>query len=83
MPLSERFGTGLGTTLGVQLRAIANISTIEVTGVIVQQTDIMPRRVARILFVIDGEGYQLDLHFEDETLDARDLLGKLKKKVNE
>ena len=82
MALSERFGHGMGTTLGIQLRAITGIATMTVDGVSMLQTEFGPGRNAVISFTVDGESYELRLEFNDETLDGRTFLGKEKKTSN-
>ena len=78
MALQERFGYGTGTILGVQGRIISGITTLSITGVLLRQTNLAPERNAIVTFDVDGDSFELELIFIDDTLDSNTLTGGLK-----
>ena len=81
MALAERFGAFQGTTLGVQMRAISGIATLAVDGVqMLQAMADEPTRAAFVTISVDGDQFELDCAFTDETLDKKTFLGHDKKR---
>lgn len=76
MPLSERFGFGLGFAIGVQAEALAGTSIVEVTGIQIVQSNLDTHRVVKVGLAIDGEFFILELNLHDETFTDRTLTGK-------
>lgn len=83
MALQERFGYGIGTVLGVQAKPITGITDIEITGVLVRQTNLLPERLAIVTFDVDGESFQLELAFIDDTLDSNTITGRIKNRASD
>lgn len=73
---SKRFGSAAGTVLEVQARGITGVTDIEVTGVKMTITASEPKRTAFITLDIDGESYEIDLEFTDESFNAVGITGK-------
>jgi hypothetical protein len=83
MPVEERFGIGPNIVIGVQARPVENVTDLFLLGVRVAKTNIEEERHITVDFQLDGELYELELVFRDETLSGRDFLGRVKKKQNE
>ena len=81
MALLERFGSGMGTTIGVQMRAIAGIAAMSLTGVMVTASEAQPERHAIVTFVVDGDDFELALSFADETFFDQLITGGIKTKA--
>src|SRR3990167_9764111 len=73
---SQRFGAAVGTVLDVQALGIAGVTDIEVTGVKIIATASEPKRTAFVTLDIDGESYEIDLEFADESFNAVGLTGR-------
>lgn len=76
MPLAERFGSNLGTILGVQMRSISGITTFSVDEVIIQLSNTGPERVGTVNFTVDGETFEVELEFSDDAFEGRNIVGR-------
>jgi hypothetical protein len=83
MPVAERFGSGQGTTLGVQARAISGITTISVDGIAMVTTEILPERNAIVAITVDGDAYELVIQFTEDMFEQADFKGQPRKRINE
>ena len=75
MALAERFGAAMGTILDVQAIPITGITTISVDSVTMNITATAPKRTSTINLTIDGQVFQIQLDFSDETYNAVGLTG--------
>jgi len=82
VPLSERFGSGLGTTIGIQLKPGAGDPVLEVTSVRILASNIESRRRVLAQIVVNDAIYDLDLTFYDETFYDRTDTGGTKRRAN-
>lgn len=81
--IEERFGVGPGIVVGVQAKPIENITDLFVLGVRVLKTNIAEERHVVVSFQVESDLFELQMVFRDETLSAKDFLGKTKKKNEE
>ena len=78
MPGARITTKGQGSKLIIDILNLVNITLLNVVDLRIQQTNTEPKRVFVFEFQIDGKDYRCTMRFTDETLQARDLLGRLK-----
>lgn len=83
MAVEERFGVGPGIIVGVQARPITGITDLFILGVRVLKTNIAEERHIVLDLQVDNDLFEMKMVFRDETLSARDFVGKVKKKNEE
>jgi len=72
---SQRFGSASGTVLDAQAVAVSGITNISITGVKMTTTASEPKRTAFLTLDIDGQSYEIDLEFADESFNAVGITG--------
>ena len=72
---SQRFGSASGTILDVQATGITGVTTILVTVLKMTVTASEPKRTAFIAMDMDGESYEIDLEFMDESFNSVGITG--------
>ena len=73
---SRRFGTAGGTVLEVQALGLSGITDITVTGVQMNLTATEPKRSAVVTLDIDGDDFEIDLEFTDESFFSVGITGQ-------
>lgn len=72
---SQRFGSASGTVLDVQATIVSGAASILVTGVKMTDTNTEPKRTAKITLDMDGDSYEVDLEFADESFNTVGITG--------
>ncbi len=75
MALSELFGSGHGLIVGIQIVPGAGVTDHTATSAVVLPVSTPHERNVILTFVINGESYELDCRFSDETYHTRDIDG--------
>lgn len=70
---------GQGSKLTIDIFDLVNITTFTITDVRIRATNSEPKRSFIFEFLIDAKPYRITIHMYDETFQARDLLGHLKR----
>jgi len=81
MAFTEAFGHHQSTALGVQVRSIANVTTVVLNDIRFLHTNVGPQRRGVVVVTIDGDQYTLDFTLTDEALDQRTIQGYTKQRV--
>lgn len=78
MALTELFGSNYGLICGVQGRIISGVTTLTITGISVNQSGTDGHKVIIVTFTADGNNFELNMEFWDETYQARTISGGAK-----
>lgn len=80
MSVAEAFGHSRTTILGIQLRAINNITTLVVRDIQFHATNLGPLKAGTLLMDIDGVTYRIHFTLSEDALDQRTLQGFTKQR---
>ena len=80
MAITTGIAHGQSTTLEVQARPIANITTLNILDARFIHTNLGPQRLGDVVIEVDGDIYLVRFTFTEEAIDQRTVQGYTKKR---